>query len=577
MKTFQKLKKWLAGLTSALLLASILAPSYTIAAITADTVTVDIKVTNDQTPSLSGTMSNLTDLVSVTVNSVTYAATNNGDNTWTLADNVVPEAFALPEGVYDVTVSTFSGATDTTIDELTIDLTGPELMEVVPVPKYTNLENPTYEFSSNESGTITYDGLCGEGDITSVVQGNNVVRFGPYSILDEGLYDDCQIAVTDAAGNSTKLNVSPFTVDMTAPVVMTYAEFSSREQNTQKVAVVAEPKINDNGVYIEEDSEDVSVVTKWEAVTPATEGSIRSYKVTYVVTDAAGNVTSSTPFAVELTNDEFDIAVGSLPLTLIGDQEVTHERDPLYTDFGVNVKDWDSPTVHVWTYGNLDILKTGEYGLEYRASAAMLVDATASLSPATPAPSALREVTVVDTIGPDAVTNLKAFGGNGYVQLTWVNPVNDDLAGLNIYRSTEADVRGTVIANALSPEAVSFDDYSVVNGETYYYTVAAFDSAANNGKDSLQVSAMSQSPKVAAATTSYYDYEVAEEPEAQEVKSDETENKTEVEDENQVPVIGVIILVLLILLGLYLLYLQSPSWFSWMFFWKKNPKSNKKK
>ena len=56
--------------------------------------------TADNTPALTGTVSDPSATVQVTVNGTTYAATNNGDGTWTLADNTI--APALADGTYDV-------------------------------------------------------------------------------------------------------------------------------------------------------------------------------------------------------------------------------------------------------------------------------------------------------------------------------------------------------------------------------------------------------------------------------------------------------------------------------------------
>ena len=54
---------------------------------TAPVVTVNGLSTADNTPQLTGTVSDPTATVEVTVNGATYTATNNGDGTWTLADN----------------------------------------------------------------------------------------------------------------------------------------------------------------------------------------------------------------------------------------------------------------------------------------------------------------------------------------------------------------------------------------------------------------------------------------------------------------------------------------------------------
>ncbi|MCT9168042.1 flagellar protein, partial [Acinetobacter baumannii] len=46
--------------------------------------------TNDTTPALTGTIDDPTATVVVTVDGVDYPAVNNGDGTWTLADNTLP-------------------------------------------------------------------------------------------------------------------------------------------------------------------------------------------------------------------------------------------------------------------------------------------------------------------------------------------------------------------------------------------------------------------------------------------------------------------------------------------------------
>ncbi|PJG65677.1 hypothetical protein, partial [Acinetobacter seifertii] len=56
----------------------------------APTVTVTTTLTNDNTPPLAGTVNDPTAKVVVTVDGVNYPATNNGNGTWTLADNTLP-------------------------------------------------------------------------------------------------------------------------------------------------------------------------------------------------------------------------------------------------------------------------------------------------------------------------------------------------------------------------------------------------------------------------------------------------------------------------------------------------------
>ncbi|NUG03047.1 Ig-like domain-containing protein, partial [Acinetobacter oleivorans] len=58
--------------------------------ITAPVVALDDVLTNDSTPALTGTIDDPAATVVVTVDGINYNATNNGDGTWTLADNTLP-------------------------------------------------------------------------------------------------------------------------------------------------------------------------------------------------------------------------------------------------------------------------------------------------------------------------------------------------------------------------------------------------------------------------------------------------------------------------------------------------------
>ncbi len=70
--------------------------------LTAPKVTFNPKSTNDNTPQLGGTVDDPTATVQVTINGTTYNATNNGDGTWTLADDAITNA--LGDGSYNIVV-----------------------------------------------------------------------------------------------------------------------------------------------------------------------------------------------------------------------------------------------------------------------------------------------------------------------------------------------------------------------------------------------------------------------------------------------------------------------------------------
>lgn len=101
-------------------------------------------------------------------------------------------------GAYDVGGSTDSAA--------------PTLAEVTPVSTPSSNQAPHYVFSSDEAGTVTYGGTCGNGSLSTAVVGDNTVQWN----LGIGTYSDCTITVTDAASNaSTPLAITEFVITPT--------------------------------------------------------------------------------------------------------------------------------------------------------------------------------------------------------------------------------------------------------------------------------------------------------------------------------------------------------------------------
>jgi hypothetical protein len=89
------------------------------------------------------------------------------------------------------------------------DETAPTLDEVTPVSTPSPNQAPHYVFSSDEAGTVTYGGDCGNGSLSTAVVGNNTVEWN----VGIGTYSNCTITVTDAASNaSTPLAVTEFVI-----------------------------------------------------------------------------------------------------------------------------------------------------------------------------------------------------------------------------------------------------------------------------------------------------------------------------------------------------------------------------
>ncbi|WP_416202103.1 BapA/Bap/LapF family large adhesin [Acinetobacter sp. 25977_6] len=163
----------------------------------APTVAVTTALTNDSTPALAGTVNDPTAKVVVTVDGVDYPAVNNGDGTWTLADNTLP---VLTDGPHTVTVTATdpAGNVGTTNAVVTVDTTAPTvgLSDVT-----TNDSTPELTGTVNDptaTVVVTVNGV----NYTAVNNGNGswtladntlpVLADGPHTVT---------VTATDPAGN----------------------------------------------------------------------------------------------------------------------------------------------------------------------------------------------------------------------------------------------------------------------------------------------------------------------------------------------------------------------------------------
>jgi len=89
------------------------------------------------------------------------------------------------------------------------DGTGPVISEVTPIVVLVNNINPSYTFTTNEAGTITYGGSCSSAT-TGATVGSNTITLNS---LNQGTYSNCTITVTDALSNvSNILTITSFDV-----------------------------------------------------------------------------------------------------------------------------------------------------------------------------------------------------------------------------------------------------------------------------------------------------------------------------------------------------------------------------
>jgi len=181
------------------------------------------------------------------------------------------------------------------------DTTPPTLTSVTPVPTPTNDPTPSYTFNTDEAGTITYGGSCTSGTTTTATLGDNTIIF---DTLMAGTYNNCTITVTDTAGNtSAPLQVTEFTIDLTAPTVssIVLADIALKAGETSLVTFTFSEAVTgfthadltaiENGTLTSVSSSDGGIT--WTATfTPTVDTTDTTNVITLLktgVTDIAGN------------------------------------------------------------------------------------------------------------------------------------------------------------------------------------------------------------------------------------------------------------------------------------------------
>ncbi|UNY98289.1 Ig-like domain-containing protein [Zhouia spongiae] len=330
--------------------------------------TVNELVTNDTTPTITGTADSVDELT-VAVNGITYTEgdgnlVDNGDNTWALT---IPAGSELPEGVYDVMATTTDVAgntsNDNTTDELTIDTTAPVIPTVNEL--VTNDTTPTITGTADsvDGLTVAVNGITyTEGDGNLVDNGNNTwaLTIPSGNELPEGVYD-VEATATDAAGNMSNDNTTDeLTIDLTTPTIPTVNELITNDTTptiTGTADSVDELTVAVNGVtYTEGDGNLVdNGDDTWTLTIPAgNEIPEGVYDVMATATDAAGNP-SNDATADELTIDTTAPAVPTV------NELATNDTTPTITGTADSV---DELTVAVngvtYTEGDGNLIDNGD-------------------------------------------------------------------------------------------------------------------------------------------------------------------------------------------------------------------------
>ncbi len=166
----------------------------------APSVTVADLLSNEVSPTLSGTVDDPDATIDVTVDGNSYPATNNADGTWTLvAGTITPD---LIEGTYEVAVEATDLAgnmgTDASTNELVIDLTAPAVTidELI-----TSLASPGITGTVNDTDAVL-DLIVDGSNYAPINNGDGTwsLAAGLITPLAEGVYD-LVIDAMDVAGN----------------------------------------------------------------------------------------------------------------------------------------------------------------------------------------------------------------------------------------------------------------------------------------------------------------------------------------------------------------------------------------
>ncbi len=287
-------------------------------------VTVDTLITTDTTPPLTGTVDDATAVIAIALNGATYMATNNGNGTWTLADNTVA---SLADGQYDVlataTDTLGNEGIDTSDGELNIDTNGPMVTVSVLI---TNDTTPAL------SGTVS------ENDVTLVVTVDGIDypatnnNDGTWTLADdtitpplaEGDYNVTVVA-TDALGNmGTDTTADELRIDTTAPT-LTVTPRLTTSASPALSGTVNDPTAT---VVVEVDGNSYTAANIGNGTWSLVEGLISPlssgvYDVAAQATDPAGNAVNDT------STDELTVDL-DVPVVTV-DQLVTNDNTPALT------------------------------------------------------------------------------------------------------------------------------------------------------------------------------------------------------------------------------------------------------
>ncbi|AKA30645.1 BapA/Bap/LapF family large adhesin [Acinetobacter baumannii] len=450
--------------------------------ITAPVVALDDVLTNDSTPALTGTVNDPTATVVVNVDGTDYPAVNNGDGTWTLADNTLP---ALADGPHTITVTATDAAgnvgndtavvtIDTSVpvvslDDLTTNDTTPALTGAIDDPTATvvvNVDGIDYPATNNGDGTWT----LADNTLPALID-------GPHTVT---------VTATDPAGN-TATDTATLTIDtvpadligaITIPEdlngdgILNADELGTDGSFNAQVALGPDALdgtvVNVNGVNYTVTAADLANGYITAAIPVTGEGPVAIHAE---AVDAQGNV--------DVADADVTVTVDTVPADLIGAITIPEDlngdgilnADELGTDGSFNAQVALGPDALDGTVVNVN-------GVNYTVTAADLANGyiTAAIPVTGEGPVAIHAEAVdaqgnVDVADADVTVTVDTVPADLIGAIT----IPEDLNGDGILNADELGTDGSFNAQvALGPDAL---DGTVVNVNGVNYTVTAADLA----------------------------------------------------------------------------------------------------
>ncbi|WP_339760071.1 Ig-like domain-containing protein [uncultured Sulfitobacter sp.] len=370
---------------------------------TASQATLDASNTNDATPGLTGTVDDPAATVVVTVDGIDYPATNNGDGTWTLADDTLP---TLAEGDYTVTVTDAAGNTSTSapltitidtaapnaaVDALSTNDATPELTGTVDDPAATivvTVDGIDYPATNNGDGTWT----LADDTLPTLADGDYPVT----------------VTATDVAGNTSTSAPLTISIDTAAPNAAVDA-LSTNDATPELTGTVDDPAAT---VVVTVDGIDYPATNNGDGTWTLADDTLPTladgdYPVTVTVTDAAGNTSTSAPLTISIDTAAPNAAVDALS-TNDATPELTGTVDDPAATVVVTVDGIDYPATNngdgTWTLADdtLPTLADGDYPVTVTATDA--AGNTSTSAPLTISIDTAAPVATVDALSTNDAT-----------------------------------------------------------------------------------------------------------------------------------------------------------------------------